>query len=365
MNDFLDFPPDNENDMNKQNSVSDSKNRVCFGNQRVISFMMGDAALTRGEISILCKRKSKDGSRGLTSNEIMSYLYLKLYSCNGWYRFFVYSDLSDYLGISKRDVYYILQTLERVKLIKVHGKKHSHFKKIHIFHKGVERKTRFLSLNRTYFRKGEDDYAKFSSLSAGPKSMLLYLLYMENSKPDINENAIGINVSNIVKFMGVSRQTAIRYIKEVNEVWPGFLVVGKCSYGSVNEKRLEEMADKRIRYVSLSSRFIFKRDTSLENISCGFWRYFDLFLKSHGISERTIGGRFSKGAFKNSGERMKNNRDEFFRVIYSAFTKNEHISVFSLFKTFMTLVDAYGGFDENVVNGLYMFLNSKDKEMCF
>lgn len=330
--------------MDTFSQLNEKVNTACC-NQELISFLMGDASLTEKEIEILCKRKGNKISGGLSSNEIMAYLYLKLYSCNGWYRLFSHSDFIDKLGISDRDIYYILQELERVGLIKVHGEKYSHFRDIRIYHVGIKKKTRFLSLNRTYFRAGHEDYVKFGSLTAGAKSMMLYLLFMENFKPDDNNNVIEINVIKIAKYMGLKKPTIIKYIKEVNEVWPGFLIVQKQCYGASIEERLAALKDKRRRYGAVISKAEQKRFTVLENNSPGFWRYFDIWLDIHGIKERSVLARYDTET-DTELDRIIKNRELLFRIINAAAHKG--VSSFDILKKFNQLVSIRGFFDEEV-----------------
>lgn len=315
------------------------------------SLLLGDAALTEKEINIICKRKGRS-NRGMSSNEILAYLYLKQHSSNGWYRFFRHSDFVDALDISDRDVYHVLTSLENLRLIKVHGKKYSHYRDIRIYHIGVKPKTRFLSLNRTYFRSGEDDYIKFKELSAGAKSMLIYILYKEKFKPDAHGNAIELIVKEIAHFMGLKKATVIEYIKEINEQWENFLVIQNACYGTTGPARLAALLDRRRRYGAISSKFDNKTSTSLVNNSAGFWRSFDLWLKSHGIKERSIRERllYDSSTHGTLEERITRNRELFYNIIYSCLVKG--ISTFDIFKTFYQMVHETGYFDENVTFGM-------------
>lgn len=321
---------------------------ISGSNEKLISYMLGDASLSEKEIDIICKRKGRNKAGGLSSNEIMAYLYLKMHSCNGWYRFFAHSDFTQKLGISDRDIYHVLSALEQAKLIKVHGKKYSHFRDIHIFHVGTKKKARFLSLNRTYFRMGTEDYKKFSALSSGTKSMLLYLFYKENFRPDANGNIIEANVDSIARYMGLKKPTVINYIKEVMEVWPDLLIVQKTCYGNSLREKLSALTDRRIHYGAVISKEDSKFFTLLDNNSPGFWRYFDLWLKTHGIKERCIKARvlYDSSTHGTDEERMERNRTMLFNIIYAAASKG--VSSYEIFKRFFQLVREKGFFDEDV-----------------
>jgi hypothetical protein len=320
-----------------------------------LSLLLGDAALSEKEIAILCRRKKHGLERGLTSNEIMTYLYLKLHAYNGWYRYFQHADLTEHLGISDRDIYYVLSALQKARLISVHGDKYSHFKDIHIYHRGVKKKTRFLSLNRTYFREGEKDYEKFNSLSAGPKSMMLYILFREKLRPDAHGNSIEMNVGDISRYMGLKKSTVISYIKQVNEVWPDFLHIQKSCFGSAKEEILAAMADKRRRYGAICSKTIHKTSSTIENGAQGFWRNFDLWLKTHGIEERCNVARllYDERTHGTDIERMKRNRELFFTILYAALKNGT--GIYDIYKVFYRSVMRTGFFDEETVAALTVF----------
>ena len=324
--------------------------------ENLTSFLLGDNALTEKEIDILCKRKSKNSSHGLSSNEIMVYLYLKMHSSNGWCRFVTHEELVSSLDISERDIYHVLPALEEAKLIRCHGKKYSHCKDIRIYHTGVKKRTRFLSLNRTYFREGEKDYDKFTSLRAGTKSLLLYILFKEKFKEDVNGNVIELDIKHIAKYMRVKKSTVIEYIKELNTVWKDFLIIYKTSPLHTTEEKISAMNDKRVRYGSISSKSEKSQITKLQNESSGFWRNFDLWLSLNNIKERTCQPRllYDASTHGSNEDKIKRNRERFFELLYLLATKG--VSAFDMYKKFVRLIRETGYFDESTTTYMTQLL---------
>lgn len=320
----------------------------------LVSFLLGESSLSEKEIDIICKRKIRGTLNGLTSNEISTYLYLKQHSCNGWYRGMRHSDLIEHLGISDRDIYHVLRSLEDARLIKVHGAQYSHYRDIRIYHTGVKKKTRFLSLNRTYFREGEEDYRKFLSLRAGTKSLLIYILFKEKLKYDAHENIIELNVKQIARYMGVKKTTVIEYIKELNETWPDFLIIQKSCYGTSMSEQLAAILDKRNRYGAISSKAEKRQLTLVQNNSPGFWRYFDNWLTTHHIKERCITFRHMYDPYTHGSdeERILMNRQRFFEIVYTAAING--VSAYDIYKVFYRAIQEHGFFDEDVT--FYMTL---------
>ena len=275
----------------------------------VVSQLMGEAYLNQSEIKILSSRNiSALGGRGLTSNEILTYLFIKLHSHNGFVKYFRTGELVEYAGISRRDVYYVLNSLKKAGLIYIKGRERSIYKDIGIYHKGTGGK-KFLSLNRSFFvpvGRGEE-IKEFRKLSAGAKSCFIYLLGQEkfykdesgNVGPKTKGNSIAVTFDQIVKDLHVKKDTAIRYIKEINEKIyaedtdqhkTDFFKIKKAIYGNIKDERVALLQDKRTIYGAVTSDAKQRWDTTTENKASGFWRMFNMWLDCHGLSWK---GKFS------------------------------------------------------------------------
>ena len=211
------------NVLNNEHS-SDQKKECILENNKTINIIMGSAYLTEGEIKILCSRKISSLNKGLSTNEILAYLFFKLHALDGKVKLFRYDELTQYVGISKRDVYYVLEKLRRVGLIGIEDKPFSHVRTVYIRHYSRKGPSgRFLSLNRTFFQNGYEDYKDFKKLSAGAKSTFIYLLFREKFRinnegavvPKDYGNSIEVTMNDILRITKVKKETVIQYIKDI------------------------------------------------------------------------------------------------------------------------------------------------------
>ncbi len=287
-----------KNTVNKPSAVSFScphKNDKEQNNEEVIALLMGSAYLSDGEVKILCNRKITSLNRGLSSNEIMAYLYLKLHSQGGIVRSLSHAEICDNLDISPRDVYHVLGTLNKVGLLGIEGKPGMHYRNIRIRHYSEKTPSRFLSLNRTFFHQGEDDHESFKKLSAGAKSAMIYLLSREKfwknngkSGPKTYGNSIEVSTQDIVKALGVQRDTVILYIRELNDAFHDFFNIVHALTGTLNDRRLALIQDRRIKYGGVTSNAARRWLSTIDNKALGFWRLFDQWLTCHGYRKELV-----------------------------------------------------------------------------
>ncbi len=333
---------------------------------------MGTAYLSEGEIKILCSRKIGSLKRGLTSNEILAYLFFKLHSMGGIVQYFSYSELSQYAGISLRDVYHIIERLRKAGLISIDGKEYGHSKTVRIIHYKKEGpQGRFLSLNRTFFQEGEEDYESFKKLRAGAKSTLLYLLFREkfrkNERGETTSksfgNSIEVTMSDIVKITKVQKDTAILYIKDINEKLHGLFNVVRALDGTVTDRRIAYMQDKRIIYGGVTSSAARRALSTTENKAYGFWRRFDMWMMCHGFSIDLIAnenavrkpGEFFASRISSQEERTRSVRDNFFNTVLSLL--KEGVNWKKIYNEAYRLISAGGGLHEVVPAYMYVGLS--------
>ena len=340
-------------------------------NSEIIALLMGSAYLTDGEVKILCNRKISSIQRGLSSNEIMTYLYLKLHSQGGIVRSLSHAEICDSLDISPRDVYHVLGTLNRVGLIGIEGKPGLHYKNIRIRHYSGKAPSRFLSLNRTFFHDGEDDYASFKKLSAGAKSAMIYLLSREKfwknnlgqAAPKSYGNSIEVSMVDIVKSLGVQRDTAILYLRELNDAFHDFFNVVHALNGTLNDRRLALIQDKRVKYGGVVSNAARRWLSTLDNKALGFWRLFDQWLTCHGYSRVPISSantlRRDEHIYlpisQNPVQRNKDIRSMTFTNIIRLL--QEGISSSAIYRNVVKLISSAGGLSDELPYYLYASLS--------
>ena len=357
--------------------ISDIINGNCVNqnaehNKEIIQLMMGSSYLSDGEIKILSNRKIASlGKRGLSSNEIMVYLYFKLVSFGGVVKYLWNTEVCSELGISPRDVYHVITALNKVGLIGVEGGRCRHSKVIRIRHYTNKSPSRFLSLNRTFFHKGEDDYEAFKSLSAGAKSTLIFVLAREKFRinefghvvPKTYGNSIEVSVPDIVKALGVQRDTVIQYIKEINEKFHDFFKVVKALNGTLNDRRLAVMQDKRIKYGGIISNAARRGLSTVDNKSCGFWRMFDKWLTCHGFDTKPIpftnkikeDGKICVFSSSTPKQKEENIRSDLFNNIIQLL--KEGISPSRIYNDVCKLISSAGGIHEFLSYYLYVGLS--------
>ncbi len=340
-------------------------------NEDIIATLMGSAYLSAGEVKILSSRKISSLGRGLSSNEIMVYLYIKLYSHDGKLKSLSHGELCDYTGISPRDIYHVLKSLNKVGLIGIKGNPRCHSKTITLRHYSLRPSGRFLSLNRTFFHRGNEDYESFKSLSAGAKSMLIYVLSKEKFRkneygevvPKSYGNSIEVSVPDIVNSLGVQRDTVILYIREINEKFHDFFNVVKALYGTLNDRRLAVMQDKRIKYGGIISNAARRSFSTVENKAFGFWRLFDQWLTCHGYNKAPVSLRdASKGDGKiflslssDPEQREVKIRSGLFNSVIRLL--KEGVGLSAIYKDTVRLISSVGGLSESLPYYLYVGLS--------
>lgn len=288
--------------------------------------LLGLSAISRKNIRFLTKRKWKHNGilkKGLTGCAINAYIHLCTIATGaGIVEDFCHEDFTKNHICSDRAVYDILSLLEENGLIKISGKKYSHFRRIILTNAHIGSKERFLSLNRTFFHPGEQDYEIFKSLSVGPKSLLLYILYSEQQKADTNGYTYTGKISQLASYMGVKKSTVIQYIKQINEAFSRTIIEPEYDVED-NFVPLQVQGasyDHRIHYDILNLPVIVKRSTMTQNKSFGFWRSFEKWLKKHQFKERTIRGRnlTDPSTYGSSEELISINRKNFHNTLYLA-----------------------------------------------
>lgn len=325
----------------------------------LMPFLYGNAAVSMHNIAKLTKRKLRlDGKmvRGFSSETINVYLYLCLHANHlGQINHFSHEDLLSNGLCSDRAVYDILNTLETHGLIKVTGDNYSHYRTILLQNYQIGKKERFLNLNMTFFRAydGSSDYEHFLALSAGPKSLLLYVLYKFNQQEDSNGNVFEIDVSEFAKYMRVKKPTINRYIRQVNETF-GRMVITIYRYRDLTSGRSRfSQYDNRFRYRAVAVSKQEKSFTSIANASLGFWRDFALWLAKHNFRERTIRARqlYDPSSHLTEKQLLQRNRNMFFDALVKLFSLNKNLK--DIYETVYKCIKSTGYFDESVTYELY------------
>lgn len=353
-----------KNDYSFNNLLIETTDNVRIQTEQARRLLMGLNAISRKNIKYLTRRKWKymgEQKHGLTSCAIDAYIFLCLNATSdGFIRNFSHDDFTGLHGgdkiCSDRAVYNILQLLESNGLIKVSGKKYSHFRDITLLNCKIKEKERFLNLNHSFFLPGEEDHEVFKQLSVGPKSLLLYVLYSQHFEVDASGNVFEIKISELAREMGVKKQTAIRYIKQINEAFHRTIIIPSLENEGTKSIELSALNvkgliyDERVKYDSLSLPIDFIQYKRVQNRSLGFWREFNTFLQEHNIKERTILGRnlTDPASYGTSKEKMDKNRYNFFNVLYHALCEC-NIHIHDVYKIVLRQFRKTGYFDEIAV----------------
>lgn len=349
--------------MKSEKSLNSQLHTDSLQKEELLSVLMGNSAVSCKNIDKLTKRKLLIHGKtvhGLSSEAIDVYLYLCANAnAKGEINHFSYYELVNNNICSSRAVYDIFDTLENFDLIRVIGKKYYHYKKIILKNYKINKKERFLNLNRTYFRMGTEDYYNFQSLSAGSKSLLLFALYKANLKPDANNNLFEINIDEFAKYMRIKKQTIIKYIKQINDTFH-YQILNISAYKEYRHSDKIYTFDKRFHYKSLSISKDLNYISLLKNDSSGFWRDFRIWLEKHNFEERTIRARElqNSNTWGSDEELKERNRNYFFQSVYSLIHNN--ISFKEIYKIVYQTVKMTGFFDESVTYALFRMMQSKN-----
>lgn len=362
--------PEQDQELNELFEVRSSRLYDRHGNitgTDMKRLLLGLSAVSRKNIRFLTKRKWKHNGifhKGITSQAIDAYIRLcSIATADGWVHDFSHEDFTSIGICSDRSVYNLLSLLSEQGLIKVYGKKYSHFRDIKLLNTEVKGKERFLSLNRTFFQPDNqvssfaseqvNDYETFRSLSVGPKCLLLYILYMEEQTADSFHFTYTGKITQLASYMGVKKSTVIHYIKQINDAFKRPLI-------HMETEPDEPVAissspyDNRVKYDMISLPSTWKRLTTAQNRSYGFWREFERWMKKHSFKEVSSrpSNLFDPESQLSSSEKLQLNRKHLHNTLYHALVE-DGLDAGLVYKTLLKCIREHGYLDEIVVARLH------------